>query len=155
MYLQGKPTHKKKDLTDVLFEPLHDKTNKMACVPSKDSDQPGYLLSLIRAFTVHSMGSQGPNVSSCGQRRLTRLGGWRPRLIRVFAGRIVILLVLSSAGSFVFLSIQWGQFSYSLSEASSKLSAHVVNRLLCKNRKIIPPKFLSGKKFSKIQPSRF
>ena len=23
-------------------EPRHDKTNKMACVPSKDSDQPGH-----------------------------------------------------------------------------------------------------------------
>ena len=30
----------------------HDKTNKMACVPSKDSDQPGHLPSLIRVFTV-------------------------------------------------------------------------------------------------------
>ena len=29
-------------------EPPHDKTNKMACVPSKDSDQP----SLIRVFAV-------------------------------------------------------------------------------------------------------
>ena len=24
------------------FEPVHDKTYKMACAPSKDSDQPGY-----------------------------------------------------------------------------------------------------------------
>ena len=24
------------------FEPPHDKTNKMACVPSEDSDQPGH-----------------------------------------------------------------------------------------------------------------
>ena len=34
------------------FEPTHDKTNKMACVPSKDSDQPGHLPSLIRVFAV-------------------------------------------------------------------------------------------------------
>ena len=27
-----------------LFEPPHDKTNKMACVPSEDSDQPGHPL---------------------------------------------------------------------------------------------------------------
>ena len=36
---------------------LHDKTNKMACVPSEDSDQLGHLPSLIRVFAVHSVGS--------------------------------------------------------------------------------------------------
>ena len=30
----------------------HDKTNKMACAPSEDSDQPGHLPSLIRVFAV-------------------------------------------------------------------------------------------------------
>ena len=44
-----------------IFEPYHDKTNKMACVPSQDSAQPGH----------------------------------PPRLIGVYAGRTVILLVLS------------------------------------------------------------
>ena len=34
------------------FEPPHDKTNKMACVPSEDSDQPGHPPSLIRVFAV-------------------------------------------------------------------------------------------------------
>ena len=38
------------------FEPPHDKTNKMICAPSKDSDQPGHLPSLIRVFAVHSVG---------------------------------------------------------------------------------------------------
>ena len=33
-------------------EPSHDKTNKMACAPSKDSDQPGHSPSLIRDFAV-------------------------------------------------------------------------------------------------------
>ena len=33
-------------------EPPHDKINKMACVPSEDSDQPGLLPSLIRVFAV-------------------------------------------------------------------------------------------------------
>ena len=28
-------------------EPPHDKTNEMACAPSKDSDQPGHLASMI------------------------------------------------------------------------------------------------------------
>ena len=38
------------------FVPQHDKTKKTSCVPSKDSDQPGFLLSLIRIFAVHSVG---------------------------------------------------------------------------------------------------
>ena len=33
-------------------EPPHDKTNKMACAPSEDSDQPGHPPSLIRVFAV-------------------------------------------------------------------------------------------------------
>ena len=36
----------------LLSEPAHDKTNKMACGPSKDSDQPGHLPNLIRVFAV-------------------------------------------------------------------------------------------------------
>ena len=34
------------------FEPPHDKTSKMACVPSEDSDQPGHWPRLIRIFAV-------------------------------------------------------------------------------------------------------
>ena len=34
------------------IEPPRDKTNKMACAPSEDSDQPGYPPSLIRVFAV-------------------------------------------------------------------------------------------------------
>ena len=35
-------------------EPPHDKTNKMAFVPSEDSDQPGHPPSLIRVFALRS-----------------------------------------------------------------------------------------------------
>ena len=35
----------------------HDKTNKVACAPSEDSDQPGHPPSLIRVFAVRSVGS--------------------------------------------------------------------------------------------------
>ena len=38
-------------------EPHRNKTNKMACAPSKDSDQPGHPRSLIRGFAVRLMGS--------------------------------------------------------------------------------------------------
>ena len=34
-------------------EPPHDKTNKMACAPIEDSDQPGHPPSLVRVFAVH------------------------------------------------------------------------------------------------------
>ena len=39
------------------YEPPPDKTNKMVCVPSEDSDQPGHPPSLIRVFALHSKGS--------------------------------------------------------------------------------------------------
>ena len=35
-----------------LFEPQHDKINKMTYAPSEDSDRPGHLPSLIRVFAV-------------------------------------------------------------------------------------------------------
>ena len=45
--------------TALTFEPPHDKTNKMACAPSEDSDQPGYPPSLISLRCPHegSLGS--------------------------------------------------------------------------------------------------
>ena len=46
------------------IEPPHDITNKMACAPSEASDQPGHPHILIRDFTVQSMGSYGPKLSS-------------------------------------------------------------------------------------------
>ena len=33
-------------------EPQHDKSNKMTCAPSQDTDQTGHPFSLIRVFTV-------------------------------------------------------------------------------------------------------
>ena len=43
---------------------------QIECAPGEDSDQPGHPPSLIRVFAVRSMGSWGPKLSSCGQRRL-------------------------------------------------------------------------------------
>ena len=44
-----------------IFEPVHDKTNKMSSAPNEDSDQPGYPPSLI-SFTVlmDRLGSELP-----------------------------------------------------------------------------------------------
>ena len=52
-----------------IIEPLHDKTHKMACVRSKNSDQAGHPPGLNRVFTVCSVGGEGPKLSSCWQRR--------------------------------------------------------------------------------------
>ena len=43
----------------LLFEPAHDKTYKMACAPSEDSDQPGHPPSLISLRCPHEE-SLGP-----------------------------------------------------------------------------------------------
>ena len=55
--IEKKKKHSKYDILILEFEPPHKKTNKMACAPSEDSDQPGHPSSLLRVFAVHSMGS--------------------------------------------------------------------------------------------------
>ena len=52
------------------IEPPHDKTNKMACAPSEDSDQPGHPPSLIRVFAVRMMKAWVLSYSLSAQRRL-------------------------------------------------------------------------------------
>ena len=79
-------------------EPPHDKTNKMVCAPSEDSDQPG-----IRPVWTKSSLSAGRKLGSLATHwahsedsdQTVRI----PRLIWVFAGRTVLLLVLSWGGS--------------------------------------------------------
>ena len=41
-----------KHFVTLIFEPQHDKTNKITCSPSEDSNQPGHPPSLIRVFSV-------------------------------------------------------------------------------------------------------
>ena len=50
-------------------EPPHDKTNKMACAPSEDSDQPGHLPSLIRDFAVRMKKARVLSYTLSTQRR--------------------------------------------------------------------------------------
>ena len=69
------------------------------CAPSEDADQPGHLPSLIRVLAVRLMGSWGPKLSSCRQRRLW--SDWADaQLIWVFAGHTLILLVFPCHGSY-------------------------------------------------------
>ena len=79
----------------ITAEPPHDKTKKMKMRPRQTQISLGIRPVLIRVFTVCSVSSSGPKLSSCRQRRLIRLGGcpgWTqtgrmPRLNWVFAGR--------------------------------------------------------------------
>ena len=54
----------------IWFEPLHDKTNKMTCAPSEDSDQPGHPPSLIRVFAVRLKKHWVLSCPECAWRRL-------------------------------------------------------------------------------------
>ena len=62
--------------------------------PSEDSDQPGHPPSLIRVFAVRLKKVWALSYPLSAQRRQRM-----PRLIWVFAGRTVILLLLSRGGS--------------------------------------------------------
>ena len=75
-----------------IIEPPHDKTNKMACAPS---DPP----SLIRVFAVR-MKKAGIFTYPWAHSEDSDQTGRMPRLIWVFAGRTVILFVLSWGGSY-------------------------------------------------------
>ena len=52
------------------YEPPHDKTNKVACVPSEDSDQSGHPPSLVRVFVVRTKKAQVLSYLLSAQRRL-------------------------------------------------------------------------------------
>ena len=66
------------------FQPLHDKTNKMVCAPSKDSDQPGHSPSLISLRWALN----GYVRTKCFFMRTAKTDqiGRMPSLIWVFAG---------------------------------------------------------------------
>ena len=51
-------------------EPPHDETNKMACAPSEDSDQPGHPPSRISVFAVHMKKAWVLSYPLSAQRRL-------------------------------------------------------------------------------------
>ena len=79
-------------------EPPHDKTNKMACVPSEDSDQPGHPPSLIRIFAVHMKKAWVLSYQLSAQRRLW--SDWADAQADLSSlGAHAILLVLSCRGS--------------------------------------------------------
>ena len=66
-------------------ELAHDKTNKKACAPSEDSDQPGHPPSLIRVLAVRMKKAQVLSYP-LGTSEDSDQTGWMPRLIYVIAG---------------------------------------------------------------------
>ena len=82
-------------------EPQHDKTNKMACAPSEDSDQPGHPPNLWES-SLSAWRKLGPLATHWAHSEDSDQTGRMPRLIWVFAGRTATLLVLSRGGSNVF-----------------------------------------------------
>ena len=84
------------------------------CAPSKDSDQPGHPPSLIRVFAVCMKKAWVLSHPMSAQRRLW--SDWRtPKLIWVFAGRTVSLLVLLWGGSNARCITSWTLHNLSLS----------------------------------------
>ena len=63
----------------IKYEPPHDKTNKMICLPIEDSDQPGHLPCLISLCCPHEA-TLGPKLPIEHTARM-------PRLIWVFGVR--------------------------------------------------------------------
>ena len=91
----------------------------MACSPSGDSIQPGHPPSLIRVF-LSAWRNHESLATHWTHSKDTNQTGRMPRLIWVFAGRTVILLVLSQGGSFdcnLFYYICYN-FPYSMKEVS-------------------------------------
>ena len=64
------------------YKPPHDKTNKVACAPSEDSDQSGRPPGLIRDFAVRVK-----KATHWAHSKDSDQTGHMPRLIQVFAGR--------------------------------------------------------------------
>ena len=89
---------------ELKIELPHDKTNKMACVPSNDSDQPGHLPSLIRVIAVHMKNAWVLSYPLSAQLRL-----WSDWVADLSLSLVqVILLVLSWGGTLMqWLTLGW------------------------------------------------
>ena len=110
-----------------IIEPHRDKTNKMACAPSEDSDQPGHPPSVSRVFPVRLKKARILSYPLRAQRMLTLGGcpGWSESSL----GAHAILLVLSWGGSFYTFSSNIA-LHYFFSDFRS-LQPHLRSRTYC------------------------
>ena len=81
------------------FEPPHDKTNKVAVRPAKTQISLGIRLVWSESSLCAESVAKDPRFLPADSEDSGQTGRM-PRLIRVFAGRTVILLILSWGGSF-------------------------------------------------------
>ena len=106
-------------------EPPRDKTIKMACAPSEDSDQPGHPPSLIRGFAFAQWVAKNPSCLHADSEDSDQTGRM-PRLIWVFAGRTC---------HFIGFVMRWLKWSLNQSVPAlpviSKLTRSVILRLDC------------------------
>ena len=83
------------------------------CAPSKDSDQPGHLPSLIRVFAVPAQSDQrnhGSLATYWAHREDSDQTGQMPWLIWVFAGRTLILLVCHAVAQITIVETAFWQY---------------------------------------------
>ena len=88
-----------------LFEPRHDKSNKMSVRPAKTQISLGIRpvwseSSMSARRKLGSLATHKAHSEDCDQT------GRMPRLIWVFAGRTLIVLVLSCRGSFLYCTVR-------------------------------------------------
>ena len=107
----------KQKKTYIIYEPPHDKTNKMACAPSEDWDQPGHPPSLISVFAVRMKKAWVLSYPLSAQRRLIRLDGW-PGWSESSLGAQSVCLFCHEAAHIHVISFKGapGRFSFHFSE---------------------------------------
>ena len=93
------------------FEPRHDKTNKMSVRPAKTKIslgiRPVWSESLLSAWRM-----LGYLATQWAHNKDSDQTGRMPRLIWVFAGRTLILLIRSCRGSIVHYAYKWARLLY-------------------------------------------
>ena len=76
------------------YELQHDKTNKMICAPTEDSDQPGHPASLIRVFAVRMKKEWVLSYTQSAQQRL-----WSESFL---GARVILLYPPQNGGVYCF-----------------------------------------------------
>ena len=101
------------------FEPPHDKTNKMACAPSKDLDQFGHPPSLIKVFAVRMKKACVLSYPLSAQRRRIRLFILS---VQFQANQILNIHFCMNHDTSRFQSRVWGSIGMQISRSMTKNS---------------------------------
>ena len=88
----------------LIFEPRHDKTNTVSVRPAKTQISLG-IRPVWSESSLSAWRNLGPLATHWAQSEDSDRTGRMPRLLWVFAGRTVILLVLSCRGSFQYRAV--------------------------------------------------